>query len=467
MRVIGGSQPKMGDGQKGMRPAVLQSIQQNNQKSLSNGAAPNTSIRTNANTRAQNLPTRQQYNRARNATQYGPMGVPTKPSRLILQRPPTTTITPPTKRVQESQHLQKSLPPAKRARQEEASPVVHNVQEDIIEEHCMPGVGAEEEVMNSGDEMDGTEVSSQCHSQGPQEEADAQELLSEEEEEEEEESAEVGKMQNTIKECTSRIVGRNKEIIKLLQNSQPSSQKTPALSQITPLSRKNGPSGPQTEQAGPSTNALEQNNEQPTTAEGPPPQRERMLMPYIPPTFPVVMLHLGQGRYLTGGYVDGDHVIRIQDSFPRKHDDQKRRYIKLNKLQFLDLVSQFSSITGELNRLKSCRQTCVNEDDKKHIGSNIYVSLFRSIEDNLFVDIRQFFIPDEEFAKGECKLIPTKAGISLRATEFEQLTKVAHQMKVYIPALRNMGRCIGTHQFQEDLATCSHCSPNWMLDAFV
>jgi hypothetical protein len=188
-----------------------------------------------------------------------------------------------------------------------------------------------------------------------------------------------------------------------------------------------------------------------------------MLTPYVPPTFPVVMLHLGQGRYLSAGYVDGEHVIRIQDNYPKKYENERRRYIKLNKLQFLDLIGISSNLSGELHRVKTAKQSSISEDDKKHIGGNVYVSIYRSMEENLFVDIRQFFIPDDEVAKGECKLVPTKVGISLRADEWEQLTKMCGHIKLFIPALRNVSRCITTHSYQQDIDTCTHCSPNWMV----
>jgi hypothetical protein len=192
-------------------------------------------------------------------------------------------------------------------------------------------------------------------------------------------------------------------------------------------------------------------------------EKSIMLTPYVPATFPLVMLHLGQGRYLSAGYVDGAYDIRIQDNYPKKYDNERRRCIKLNKLQFLDLLAVMPNITGELHRLQTAKQTSVNEEDKRHIGSNVYCSIFRSTEDNLFVDIRQFFIPDEEVAKGVVKLIPTKKGISLRVQEWEQLTKLATHIKLYIPGLRSTERCSVTHTYQADRETCSHCSPNWLM----
>ena len=192
-------------------------------------------------------------------------------------------------------------------------------------------------------------------------------------------------------------------------------------------------------------------------------QKSIMLTPYIPATFPLVLLHIGQGRYLSAGYVDGAYDIRIQDNYPKKYEDERRRLIKLNKLQFLDLLAVMPNITGELHRLQTAKQTSINEDDKRHIGSNIYCSLFRSTEDNLYVDIRQFFIPDDDVAKGVAKLIPTKKGISLRVQEWEQLTKLAPHLKLYIPGLRDTPRCSATHTYQADRETCSHCSPNWLL----
>jgi hypothetical protein len=191
--------------------------------------------------------------------------------------------------------------------------------------------------------------------------------------------------------------------------------------------------------------------------------RSIMLTPYVPATFPMVLFHLGQGRYLSAGYVDGAYMIRVEDNYPKKNEDDRRRVIKMNDLQFLDLVSVFPSVTGELHRLQTAKQSSVNEDDKRHIGANIYVSIYRSGEENLFVDIRQFFIPEEEAAKGNMKLIPTRRGISLRASEWEQLVKYANHLKVYIPALRSTERCITTHQHAAAIDTCTHCSPNWML----
>ena len=190
--------------------------------------------------------------------------------------------------------------------------------------------------------------------------------------------------------------------------------------------------------------------------------KQTMLTPYIPPTFPVVMFHLGRGRYLSGGYVDGVHVLRIQDNYPKKYEDERRRYVKLNISQFLDLVACFGSVSGEVNRLKTAKQSSINEDDRKHIGRNVYVSIFRSTDENLFVDIRQFYVPEDDFAKGNCRLVPTKVGISLREAEWEQLTKVAQHMKTFIPALKNATRCSSTHQYQEHIQMCPHCTPNWM-----
>ena len=190
--------------------------------------------------------------------------------------------------------------------------------------------------------------------------------------------------------------------------------------------------------------------------------KQYMLTPYIPPTFPVVMLHLGRGRYLSGGYVDGAHVIRIQDNYPKKYEDERRRFVKLNISQFLDLVACFGSVSGEVNRLKTAKQSSINEEDRKHIGRNIYVSIFRSTDENLFVDIRQFYVPEDDFAKGNCRLVPTKAGISLRVAEWEQLTKVSHHMKTFMPAIKNATRCISTHEYQEHIEMCPHCTPNWM-----
>ena len=190
--------------------------------------------------------------------------------------------------------------------------------------------------------------------------------------------------------------------------------------------------------------------------------KQVMLTPYIPPTFPVIMLHIGRGRYLSGGYVDGAHVIRIQDNYPKKYEDERRRFVKLNIAQFLDLVSYFGTVSGEVNRLKTAKQSSINEEDRKHIGRNVYVSIFRSTDDNLFVDIRQFYVPEDDFAKGNCRLVPTKAGISLRVAEWEQLTKVAHHMKTFMPALKNATRCIASHEYQEHIEMCPHCTPNWM-----
>jgi hypothetical protein len=61
----------------------------------------------------------------------------------------------------------------------------------------------------------------------------------------------------------------------------------------------------------------------------------------------------------------------------------------------------------ELNRLQTAKQSSINEDDKRHIGDKIDVSLYRRKDENLCVDIRQFFIP-KDVAKGICILVPTK-----------------------------------------------------------
>ena len=470
MRLIGGSQPKPPQAQQAMKPIPLRAIHHNNQNSSYDGETRNTVTLSNVNTTLTALPTRREYNRARNASvKSGVTGLPTVASRQAMV-PPQPLSAPVKRPSQQNQFLQNSLHPMKRARTETVVSAVATQAADVMGGNPISNVGAEETVYTVQEEE---EDAQEEVSEEPFSPSQSQTLEQEEEEQEVQEQEEASGMSTEIMKgkqaankslvaCATRIMEGNKEIMEILEKSLPSSQNVPRHS--APSTTTSGSCG--SNQASTSTTDVNNNNIEGGNEERPH-TKERMLMPYMPPTFPVVLLHLGNGRYLTGGYVDGDHVIRIQDCFPRKHNDEKRRNIKLNKLQFLDLVSAFSTITGELNRLKSCQQTCIDEDDKKHIGGNIYVSLFRSIEDNLFVDIRQFFIPDEEFAKGQCKLIPTKSGISLRATEWEELVKVAQHMKVYIPALRKMGRCITTHEYQEHLATCTHCSPNWMLDTFV
>ena len=154
-----------------------------------------------------------------------------------------------------------------------------------------------------------------------------------------------------------------------------------------------------------------------------------------------------------------------------------KRGIRMNLMQWQDLVSQTKVIDETIATLKSG----VDAQIALHLGANMYVTADKKCKG---VDIRQWWkdenderenVKDEQDdVKDETskydrhrELKPSKKGIFLHLHQWETLKMAFLAVDFHVPELKDTVPCIQSedHQNQEGMLKCSFCNPddwkNW------
>jgi hypothetical protein len=175
--------------------------------------------------------------------------------------------------------------------------------------------------------------------------------------------------------------------------------------------------------------------------------------------------HLGGTKYLivskssTGPSRHPDKV-RITDLAPFR----KRKVVRLNLQQWVDLVSAFSQIQHIFEEEAECEGSAIvaiNNVKRIHLGGNVYVTLTKGMKG---LDFRWFWFPPSQTVDYMQRpelfdVQPTRYGIWLTFHEWITLTHYKEIMETCIP-IEDMKECRTQHINNRRMLLCSHCNPN-------
>ncbi len=166
---------------------------------------------------------------------------------------------------------------------------------------------------------------------------------------------------------------------------------------------------------------------------------------------------LGSDRYLVVSKWKGQTRISLREYVSYDGSDKlypTKKGIALTVDNWIDLKLVFDEINALLSTLSIAEQV----DYKHHIGSNVFVTVKTGWPN---VDIRSWWLPEDAN-----DIVPTKRGISLRASEWEKLNQIAESLHKVVPELAYAIPCSmrGDHQNQQGMLACSHCNPNSCAD---
>ena len=157
---------------------------------------------------------------------------------------------------------------------------------------------------------------------------------------------------------------------------------------------------------------------------------------------------LGNDRYVTVSRFNGNLLVHIRQyqqngkggSYPTKIG------ITLSPSRFMTLLSFVDTIKSNVERLRNREQ---NVTCKLHLGGGIFVSISG---DYLAVNIRRFFQPE-----GEITPHPTKKGLALRLSEWDNLTAQLQAIEKLIDS--DERPCFESHLSPVTRFHCKECNP--------
>jgi hypothetical protein len=177
------------------------------------------------------------------------------------------------------------------------------------------------------------------------------------------------------------------------------------------------------------------------------------------------LFHLGGMKYVVvsksaHGSSQQPDRIRISDLDPFK----KKKVVRLNLQQWVDLVCIFSKINEVFEEEAECEGSAIDpvtNVKRFHIGGNVYVSLKKGLKG---VDFRWFWLPPSETVDYQQQpeqfdVQPTRYGIWLNWHEWYTLTTLQETMVNWVP-IEDMKECSTQHHNNRRRLLCSHCNPN-------
>ena len=138
----------------------------------------------------------------------------------------------------------------------------------------------------------------------------------------------------------------------------------------------------------------------------------------------------------------------------RKYDTNEDGKLFPTKKGAALIPCRWNELLMSIDDIKKAVPAFRSESYSKHLGGNWYVSVSKDIA---CVDIRRFWQPEE----GQ-DVVPTRKGIGLRFTEFEELVKLLDEINSYVPELADVIPCLSREDHQNQLGAlkCSECNPN-------
>jgi Transcriptional Coactivator p15 (PC4) len=159
---------------------------------------------------------------------------------------------------------------------------------------------------------------------------------------------------------------------------------------------------------------------------------------------------LGNNRFLTAGMNKDVLMVHI-----RQYDEGNgklfptRTGVFFTKARWATFLLHLKDIADCVQKLKAHQEV----EYHKHIGGRYYVTINKGIR---CVNIRRHFLPTNT-----TKERPTRAGIALRLSEWDQLLPKIEELHLTLPGLKDAKPCYSSldHGNQLDYLSCTECNP--------
>ena len=160
-----------------------------------------------------------------------------------------------------------------------------------------------------------------------------------------------------------------------------------------------------------------------------------------------VVLGCGDKKIISSKSGQGDMHLII-GTFLHETPHPVRQQVKLSLQKYLILRDNMNALSDSLKNMEN------NDSEVKcniHLGGNFYASVTSPYKG---VSIRRWF------RKGSNPKLFPGFGTFLKQKEWEDLLDVDKALDDLIPCLRQVVRCIDTHDGQLSAIGCSECNPN-------